>query len=60
MSALTNLGIESRLTKVKSGYGNLISISKVKSKVLFYENIKEHVINAMKYKLSAKPSLAYS
>lgn len=58
-TSLLNLGIESSFNKVKGGYGKLLSVSRAKSKTLFYEGIKKYVLNDMKYKLSAKPHLAY-
>lgn len=57
--SLTTLGIESSFNKVKGGYGKLLSISRAKSKLLFYKGIEKYVLDDMKYKLSAKPYLAY-
>ena len=58
--SLSSVGIDSSLSKVKGGYGKQVVISRATSKAIFYTGIKDHVIASMKYKLSAKPHLAYN
>lgn len=54
VKCLEKIGIESRISK-----RNRVIISRAKSKIIFYENIKPFVINSMEYKLSAIPTLSY-
>lgn len=57
ISFLSEYDIESKIL-YQHGYP-ILSISKTDSKNRFYEGIKPYVIESMKYKLSAKPSLSY-
>ena len=51
---LLNLGIESRISK-----RNRVIVSRAKSKKIMYEGMKPFIINCMKYKIDAIPSLSY-
>jgi hypothetical protein len=57
--SLKNLGIESSVM-MSHKKQNLLCISRAESKVAFYKGISPYVVDSMKYKVAAKPTLGYN